>query len=301
MARHWVTEHLRNVPTEVVECAALLTSELVTNAVLHAATPFTVTLHLMTDRIRVDVADRSPVVPSIKDYATDAATGRGLTLFTTLASDWGVQPIMGGKIVWFELPVDYAVMPVGVSDGTFRFDLIGFAQAEIREGQATQTTVPVTLLGVPVALLQKASEEYEALFRELRLMNEHADASSSSPPLPERLSVLLSAIGTRFNGFGPGVDQSWQDIVNSKAATHDWHLELPESAAEACEFYDAMLDEADDFGQEAQLLTLPASATSVAVRRWFMAELVGQLQGRPAVSWDQSRIHRELMERATSL
>jgi GAF domain-containing protein len=301
MARHWVTAHLCDVPAEVTECAALLTSELVTNAVLHAATPFTVTLHLMTDRIRVDVADRSSVVPSVKDYATDAATGRGLTLFNTLASDWGVQPVMGGKIVWFELPVDYAVMPVEVSDGTFRFDLIGFAKAELHEKKTTRTLVPVDLVGIPVALLQKASEEYEALFRELRLMKEHADASSSSPPLPERLSVLLSEIGTRFNGFGPGVDQRWQDVVNSKATTHNWHLELPDSAGKACEFYDAMLNETDEFGQVAQLLTLPASATSVAVRQWFMAELIGQLQGRAPISWEESHFHRELMERATSL
>jgi GAF domain-containing protein len=305
MARHWVTEHLRDVPSDVTECAALLTSELVTNAVLHAATPFTVTLHLMADRIRVDVADGSPVVPSIKDYATDAATGRGLTLFNTLASDWGVQPVLGGKIVWFELPVDYSVMPAGISDGTFRFDLIDLAHAELhddeREHQRDRTTAPVDLLGIPVAQLQKASEEYEALFRELRLMKERPDTSSSSPPLPERLSVLLSEIGTRFNGFGPGVDESWQDVVNSKVATHDWHLELPTSAVSACEFYDAMLDEADEFGQVAQLLTLPASPASVAVRRWFMAELIGQLQGRTPVSWEASGFHRELMDRVTLL
>ena len=190
-ARHWVTEQLRDVPAEVSECAALLTSELVTNAVLHAATPFTVTLHLMADRIRVDVADGSPVVPSIKDYAADAATGRGLTLFNTLASDWGVQPVMGGKIVWFELPVDYAVAPDGVSDGTFRFDLIGVAQAEMHERRDTQPLVPVDLLGVPVRLLQKASEEYEALFRELRLMKEHGPRLTPSL-LPERLTASCS-------------------------------------------------------------------------------------------------------------
>ena len=59
----------RGVPDDVAECAALLTSELVTNAVLHAATPLTVTLHLMADRIRVDVADGSPAIPAIKQYA----------------------------------------------------------------------------------------------------------------------------------------------------------------------------------------------------------------------------------------
>jgi GAF domain-containing protein/anti-sigma regulatory factor (Ser/Thr protein kinase) len=300
-ARHWVTAHLRDVPVEVSECAALLTSELVTNAVLHAATPFTVTVHLMADRIRVDVADGSTVAPSLKDYATDAATGRGLTLFNTLASDWGVQPVMGGKIVWFEIPVDYAVMPSGISDGAFRFDLIGVAKAERHERVGHEPPVPVDLLGIPVALLQKASEEYEALFRELRLMKEHLDsADASSSRLPERLAALLSEIGTRFNGFGPGMDESWQEVVERRAEHYDWHLSLPPSALRACEVYDAMLDDADEFGQVARLLTLPASAPSVAVRRWFVAELIGQLQGRSPIPWADSQFHRQLTERMAS-
>lgn len=297
-ARHWIADQLRDVPAEVSECAALLTSELVTNAVLHAATPFTVTLHLMADRIRVDVADSSPIAPSLKDYAADAATGRGLTLFNTLASDWGVQPVMGGKIVWFELPVDYVVAPDGVSDGAFRFDLIGVVQAELHDGADIQPLVPVDLIGVPVGLLQKASEEYEALFRELRLMKEHGGANHS--PLPERLAALLSEIGTRFSGLGPGVDEGWQEVVDRKAATYDWHFALPQSAARACLLYDAMLDEADQFGLVAQLLTLPASAASVAVRRWFLSELVAQLRGHPPTPWTESPQHRALMQRAAS-
>jgi hypothetical protein len=295
-----VTALLRDVPSEVSECAALLTSELVTNAVLHAATPFSVTLHLMADRIRVDVADGSSVVPSIKDYATDAATGRGLTLFNTLASDWGVQPVMGGKIVWFELPVDYATMPTGVSDGTFRFDLIGFANAELHETVDQGPPVMVDLLGIPVALLQKASEEYEALFRELRLMKEHAESGVTPSLIPERLSVLLSEIGTRFHGFGPGMDENWQEVVDRNTGSYDWHLELPKSAVAACEFYDTMLDEADEFGLVSRLLTLPASATSVAVRRWFLSELISQLQGHAPTPWSESRVHQELMHQVAS-
>ena len=54
---------------------------------------------------------RQPAFPAIKDYGQDAATGRGLTLFDTLASNWGIQAVDGGKIVWFELPVDYPVRP----------------------------------------------------------------------------------------------------------------------------------------------------------------------------------------------
>jgi hypothetical protein len=154
--------------------------------------------------------------------------------------------------------------------------------------------VTVRLLGIPVALLQKASEQYEALFRELRLMKERSGGSADAPPLPERLSVLVSEIGTRFNGLGPGMDEMWQSAVDQKVELFDWSLDLPQSAVVACEFYDAMLDEADEFGLSARLLTLPASPISVAVRHWFLSELIGQLHGKAPVSWADSHFHAAL-------
>jgi anti-sigma regulatory factor (Ser/Thr protein kinase) len=295
VARHWMAAHLRELPSDVSSCAALLTSELVTNAVLHAATPMCVTLHILPDRIRVDVADGNSSFPALKDYGRDAATGRGLTLFNTLASDWGVQAVDGGKIVWFELPVDFPVTPINFSDGTFRFDLMGLTHPELhREETTTSPMVAVRLLGIPVRLLQKASEQYEALFRELRLMKERGGDMPGAPGLPERLSVLVTEIGTRFSGLGPGMDEMWQTAVDNKVDDFDWTLELPQAAVVACEFYDAMLDEADEFGLSAQLLTLPASPTSVAVRRWFLSELIGQLHGKAPVAWTESRFHAAL-------
>ena len=176
LARHWIAAHLRDLPSEVTGYAALLTSELVTNATLHAATPMSVTLHVFADRIRVDVADGNPAIPSLKEYGREAATGRGLTLFNTLASDWGVQAVEGGKIVWFELPVDFPVSPSSVSDGNFRFDLADITHPDLHGEPNQSPDIAIRLIGIPVGLLQKSSEEYEALFRELRLMKERAEA-----------------------------------------------------------------------------------------------------------------------------
>ena len=294
VARHWVAAHLRDLPAEVIGCAALLTSELVTNAVLHAATPMCITLHTLPDRIRIDVADGNPAFPSIKEYGKDAATGRGLTLFNTLSSNWGVQAVDGGKIVWFELRVDFPVAPSSISDGSFRFDLTGITRPSLHGDPGDAQLVSVRLMGIPVALLQKSSEEYEALFRELRLMKERAASSPDAPHLPDRLGVLVSQIGTRFNGLGPGMDDLWQTAVDNKIEFFDWTLDLPQSAVVAVEFYDAMLDEADEFGLAQRLLTLPASPTSVAVRRWFLSELIGQLHGKAPAAWVESRFHAEL-------
>ena len=120
VARHWIAAHLRDLPADVTGCAALLTSELVTNAVLHAATPLCVTLHILAGPYPGRRRRRQPALPVHQGIrARTRPPGRGLTLFNTLASNWGVQAVDGGKIVWFELPVDFPVSPVSVSDGSF--------------------------------------------------------------------------------------------------------------------------------------------------------------------------------------
>jgi hypothetical protein len=62
----------------------------------------------------------------------------------------------------------------------------------------------------------------------------------------------------------------------------------------AIEFYDTLLDEADEFGLAQRLLTLPASASSVAVRRWLLSELTGQLHGKAPVAWPDSRFRADV-------
>ena len=57
-------------------------------------------------RIRVTVADESPVIPAMKRYAPDSVTGRGLTMIDSVAERWGIDENAGGKAVWFEVPLD---------------------------------------------------------------------------------------------------------------------------------------------------------------------------------------------------
>jgi anti-sigma regulatory factor (Ser/Thr protein kinase) len=86
--------------------ATQLVSELATNAVLHARTPFTVGLERVGDLLRVSVRDGSPLAPRVRTYGSESTTGRGLRLVETLARSWGVEPGTDGKAVWFELPAD---------------------------------------------------------------------------------------------------------------------------------------------------------------------------------------------------
>jgi anti-sigma regulatory factor (Ser/Thr protein kinase) len=102
-ARHFVQHRLAALSEELLSTITLLVSELATNAVLHAHTPFAVIVRLTGDRVRIAVTDENPAVPVVKDYGVDAVTGRGMQLVAALAADWGTEPVSHGKSVWFEM------------------------------------------------------------------------------------------------------------------------------------------------------------------------------------------------------
>jgi hypothetical protein len=79
-----------------------LVSELATNAVIHARTPYRIAVSHEGDTVRVGVPDLSAVIPRRRAYGLDATTGRGLRLVATLASGRGVDPETEGKAVWNE-------------------------------------------------------------------------------------------------------------------------------------------------------------------------------------------------------
>ena len=80
--------------------AALLISELSANCTLHARTSFTVRVELEESQVRLAVTDGSRRTPAVRDYGTDATTGRGLRMVGELSAAWGVQLHEGGKTVW---------------------------------------------------------------------------------------------------------------------------------------------------------------------------------------------------------
>lgn len=106
-ARRFVEQTLRRWGLDnLAWSAALLVSELATNACLHARTQLVVTLSRTLDGVRLEVQDGSSVVPRMRRYAEEATTGRGLRLIADLARRWGVDQVVGGKVVWAELAAD---------------------------------------------------------------------------------------------------------------------------------------------------------------------------------------------------
>jgi anti-sigma regulatory factor (Ser/Thr protein kinase) len=108
----WELTGLSEDQDALVDDAVLLTSELVTNAVLHAGTPVQVTCRIVLDErdgaVEIAVLDRRPAQlrPDLPHSPTEAAertNGRGLQLPSQLASAWGVTYSGTAKAVWFRM------------------------------------------------------------------------------------------------------------------------------------------------------------------------------------------------------
>jgi anti-sigma regulatory factor (Ser/Thr protein kinase) len=105
LARTLVRESMADFDSDARDVALLLTSELVTNAILHARTPVQLGVLVDGDRALVCVADRLAESPALspRAHSHDRPGGRGLALVEDLADTWGTTTYTGGKTVWFVL------------------------------------------------------------------------------------------------------------------------------------------------------------------------------------------------------
>lgn len=103
-ARLHVRQVLEGQPQELVDVAELLTSELATNAIIHAASGFELEIDVER-KIRVEVRDAGGGRPAVLHAGPHDGSGRGLGLVQALSSAWGIIPSPPGKTVWYELPL----------------------------------------------------------------------------------------------------------------------------------------------------------------------------------------------------
>lgn len=85
---------------DVHDAAMLITSELATNAVCHAHTPFEVEVLMAPDDLVISVTDGDPTIPTALEPSDTRTSGRGLALVEGCSEEWGIERIYGGKRIW---------------------------------------------------------------------------------------------------------------------------------------------------------------------------------------------------------
>ena len=100
-ARDFVSAQLgRRGLSDEVDAIRLVTSELVTNAIRHARTAFTVTVHGDRSGVRLMVRDGNPLMGPPASELLMSLGGRGLRIAEAFSDAWGVDPTPHGKTVW---------------------------------------------------------------------------------------------------------------------------------------------------------------------------------------------------------
>jgi hypothetical protein len=280
-ARRFVQERVAawSLPEAVGDQLALIGSELVTNALLHARTTLTLTLELGRDRVRISVKDASRAPATLRRYRSDSLTGRGLGVVAALSHRWGINTDAGGKVVWAELDTTGGPPPAGRQP------------PEVSPVPAPAPppgplgSRPVRFVGVPVDAYLELQAHNDALFRELELVGFERSTREAGPARAAPASPLEDLVDRLYWPFRSQRD-GYRDVVAAAQASGQRTVELATKATpasvDAALAYLELLEQADELCRTGVLLTPPPSEQVRDLRRWFVEEMRAQLvEGAP--------------------
>lgn len=247
---------------DFADTATLLTSEVVTNGIVHAHTDLHVMVEATRTWVRVEVVDGNPQLPGRRDYDESAITGRGIEMVELLADDYGVEPVENqGKRVWFRL----GEAPGTPASSTSPVDSVADARP----------TTTVQLVGMPVTLYCAWQQHADALLRESTMQAlEDGTAESGDYPLAGR------ALGALAEGASEVFAMRDNDV-----AVADITLQLPTEAVPWFPILRDVLGRATLQALAGNLLTPPSLPEIIAVRRWVCDEVARQSAGLTPTGW----------------
>ena len=145
--------------------------------------------------------------------------------------------------------------------------------------------VVVRIVGLPVPVHLLASEHGDELMREFALIAAGAADGGGNQGVPARLTALVDELRGRFSGFTLQPEAELADAAARGADTIDLEYHLPPEALQAAADLGAMLDQADEFCRNGDLLTLATPPEALAYRRWFLGQFTRQAAGEEPVAW----------------
>jgi PAS domain S-box-containing protein len=260
-ARRFVAQVLSAARAGAFEdTATLLTSELVTNGIVHAHTDLQIRVEATAAWVRVEVVDGDPHLPTRRDYDEHASTGRGLEMVELLADDFGVEPLDDdSKRVWFRL---------GVVPGAP-------GNPAPSEGDSRRSTTPLRLRNLPVTLYCAWQQQADALLREATLLALDDDGGKR-PDYP--------LAGHALGALAEAAHDVWA-MRDDEVSTADVYLEVASDATSWFPILREMLTSANAMAQAGETLTPQSLPELVALRNWICDEIARQSAGLPPTPW----------------
>lgn len=139
--------------------------------------------------------------------------------------------------------------------------------------------VELRILGLPVALAATTAAGLDELLREFLHLRE------DSGSVPSRLVALRDEITGRFGTYTAAARDRMLEAQRDEVGTVDLTYLVPQEAVDAAAAIDALLDEADAFCAEGDLLTMALPPRLVTFRPWYLGEFVRHSRGEAPVRW----------------
>ncbi len=141
----------------------------------------------------------------------------------------------------------------------------------------------VRLIALALDVMARAREQHEGLMREFALIvNPHPNTHYD---VPRRLLDVATALRERFAAFTAEPNALIERAIQRGDRSIDTEMRLPAEAREAALSLAALLEEADDYCRQGDLLTLATPPELVTFRRWYLGQIVEQLEGAAPVAW----------------
>jgi PAS domain S-box-containing protein len=273
-ARRMIRECLREAGREdLVETAALLVSEIVTNALVHAGTPIDVAFSFLDGGLRVEVSDGSPHAPTRRGYGPNAGTGRGLMLLEEMVDEWGVVAEDPGKTVWFQLAStshldDRSPGPSGTSR---------------RAGM----TLDVELVDVPLLLHEAWRQHAESLLREYLLACLDLDPPADPIAVHAEASDAIALLAEQIPPSGVGDDPArvMVDAIEPLVTESRVDLAVPVGSVAHFATLEHAMEAALEMVEDGLLLAPPTQPEVQGLREWLCGQVLGQSRGEAPAPW----------------
>jgi hypothetical protein len=143
--------------------------------------------------------------------------------------------------------------------------------------------VDVHLLGLPVRLLIASQEHHDTLLREFRLMALAPDRRAQ--PVAAGLAALVDELGVRHAVSRARRDREVQAAFDAGLLQIDQVFPAPAAAARTMAHLVAMLEEADRYCDDNQLLTLARPQLVRDFSDWYLGQILTQIAGEPPLPW----------------
>ncbi|WP_110239820.1 ATP-binding protein [Nocardioides gilvus] len=290
-ARRWIIEACEDLGrTDLIECAELGVSELVTNAILHGEAPVSIRVRGTVHHPRIEIFDasrRPPVLPREPasyisldevDEADLATSGRGLAMVAMSSIAWGASIERGGKVVWFEpARAHHDEYPEGV--------IVGDLNPDSSDWTPLPDSMIVTLCQVDVPVFQSMLTQYANLRRELRLLSLSHDTEY---PLAGDLSQMFD---TFEHQFPPATLAKLAAGLRETGPVSDFAFRASPRSSQVFRTILEMFELADTFCRSQRLLALARTPEHIEMQQWLLSEFLNQADGKDPTPWS-SRLTR---------